>query len=271
MSANILQKYNVNIVGSGDTTLVFAHGFGSEQQAWRHQIAAFQSQYRIVLFDYLGCGKSDVSNYNPYHYNSIVRYADDVLAIYEALNLKDTIFIGHSVSGMVGLLTSTKVPSLFRKLIFVSTSPRYLNDDGYIGGFEPSDLKTLYAAMSANYLSWANGFAPIAMANSQQPELGHEFARTLSSMRPDIAQSTARVIFEMDLRSQLSSIQHPSVFLQSTNDVIVPMNVGHYLSTHCPASQLVVLNAEGHLPHVSAPDEVNSAIRNFITDRQTEV
>jgi sigma-B regulation protein RsbQ len=268
MLANIIQKYNVNVTGSGDTTLVFAHGFGSEQEAWEHQIAAFQTQYRIVLFDYLGCGKSDVSNYNPLFYTSLAHYADDVLAIYKALDLKDTIYVGHSVSGMIGMLASQKAPSRFRDLVFVSSSPRYLNDGDYIGGFEPSDLKTLYAAMAANYLSWANGFAPIAVANAQHPELGREFARTLGAMRPDIAQSTARVIFETDMRSELASMQHPSLILQSTNDPIVPPSVGDYLAAHCPDSRLMMLNAEGHLPHFSSPDEVTSAIWDFITDRQ---
>lgn len=268
MSINIIQKYNVNVIGSGDTTLVFAHGFGSEQEAWRHQIAAFQAEYRIVLFDYLGCGKSDISDYNPLFYNSLARYAEDVLAIYAALDLKNTIYVGHSVSGMIGMLASQKAPSCFRDLVFVSSSPRYLNDGDYMGGFELSDLKTLYAAMAANYLSWANGFAPIAVANSQQPELGREFARTLGGMRPDIAQSTARVIFETDMRTELACIQHPSLILQSTNDVIVPPNVGDYLAAHCPNSRLVTLNAEGHLPHFSSPDEVTRAIWDFVTNRQ---
>jgi sigma-B regulation protein RsbQ len=269
MLSNILQKYNVNTIGSGNTTIVFAHGFGSDQSAWRHQIEAFQSQYRIVLFDYLGCGKSDVSGYNPLYYNSLARYAEDVLAIYAALDLKDTIYVGHSVSAMIGLLASKKAPSRFRDLIFVSASPRYLNDEDYKGGFEPSDLKTLYAAMAENYLSWANGFAPRAMGHAEQPELGREFARTLSGMRPDIAQSIARVIFEADLRADLASLQHPSLILQSTHDVIVPPSVGHYLAAHCPASRLVMLNAEGHLPHFSSPDEVTGAIRDFIIDRQS--
>jgi sigma-B regulation protein RsbQ len=268
MSANIIQKYNVNVLGSGSTTLVFAHGFGSEQEAWRHQIAAFQNQYRIVLFDYLGCGKSDISNYNPLYYNSLARYAEDVLAIYEALDLKDTIYVGHSVSGMIGMLASKKAPARFRDLIFVSSSPRYLNDGDYVGGFEQSDLESLYAAMAANYLNWASGLAPIAVANAEHPELGREFARTLGAMRPDIAQSTARVIFETDMRSQLPSVQHPALFLQSTNDAVVPPSVGDYLMEHCPDSRLVMLNAEGHLPHFSSPDEVTRAIWDFLTDRQ---
>jgi sigma-B regulation protein RsbQ len=268
MTAEILRKYNVNVVGSGDTTLVFAHGFGSEQQAWKHQIKTFQTEYRLVLFDYLGCGKSDISNYNPLRYNSLERYAEDVLEIYEALDLKDTIYVGHSVSAMIGLLASRKDPSRFRNLVFVSASPRYLNDEGYVGGFELSDLQTLYSAMAANYLGWANGFAPLAMGNSQQPELGYEFARTLSAMRPDIAQSTARVIFELDMRAELSSIQHPVLILQSNNDVIVPTSVGQYLANHSPGSRFVLLNAEGHLPHFSSPEQVTQAIRDFIVDSQ---
>jgi sigma-B regulation protein RsbQ len=266
MGVDILQKFNVKTMGHGDTTLVFAHGFGSEQGAWRHQIAAFESNYKIVLFDYLGCGQSDIRDYNPMDYDSLRRYKDDVVAIYKALNLTDTIYIGHSASAMIGMLASLEKPDWFRKLIFVSASPRYLNDGAYVGGFEKSDLKTLYEAMATNYLIWANGFASLAMGNSEKPELGREFARSLSAMRPDIAQSTARVIFEADFRSDIPSLRHPTLILQANKDIAVPISVGSYLAEHTPQSHLILLNAEGHLPHMSAPEEVTDAIRDFIAE-----
>ncbi len=266
MNTQIIQKFNVHTVGNGDQTLVMGHGFGSDQTAWRYQIAAIGSKYRIVLFDYLGCGQADISDYNPYHYNSVESYRDDVLKIYEALDLSKTIFIGHSVSAMVGMLVALARPELITKLVFVGASPRYLNDKGYIGGFEQSDLDTLYQTMAANYLGWSNGFAPAAIANAERPELGREFAGTLSAMRPDIAQSTARIIFELDLRSQLKLVQQPVLILQSSQDIVVPQAVGDYLASQIPHNKLVSLNAKGHLPHLSSPDEVSAPIKQFISD-----
>lgn len=265
MQNDIRHKFNVNILGSGQSTLVFAHGFGSDQTAWRHQIAAFQANYRLVVFDYLGCGAADSRDYNPLQYNSLQRYAEDLLAIYAALELTDTIFVGHSVSAMIGMLASKAQPAWFRKLIFISASPRYLNDGAYIGGFEQRDLHILYETMAANYLEWANGFAPLVMGQAAAPELGREFANTLGAMRPDIAQSTARLIFESDFRAELAHIQQPVLLLQANNDMAVPMAVSYYLAARIPRSQLVILNAEGHCSHISAPTEITQAIRTFIT------
>ncbi len=267
IETRVMQKFNIHIFGTGDQTLVMAHGFGSDQTAWRYQTKALCSQYRIVLFDYIGYGKSDISTYSPLRYNSVESYRDDVLEIYDALDLTGTIFIGHSMSAMIGMLAASAQPERFTKLVFVGASPRYLNDDGYVGGFNQSDLNSLYETMAVNYLDWSSGFAPLAIANPHRPELAQEFVRTLSSMRPDIAQSIARVIFESDFRSQLSSIQQPVLLLQAQRDIVVPAAVGDYLAARIPRNKLIFLNAEGHLPHLSAPDEVLSAIQQFIPDR----
>jgi len=261
----VKSQFNITIVGDGPITLVLAHGFGSDQTAWRHHVSALSTHYRLVMFDYLGRGKSDISTYTARAYTSLRRYADDVLAIYDDLQLTDSIFIGHSVSAMIGALASQVQPERFRALVFVGASPRYLNDVGYVGGFERSDLNTLFKAMSDNYLGWANGFAPIAMGNPDRPELGREFAATLSAMRPDIAQSVAQVIFQTDFRGELANFRHPILILQSNQDAFVPVEVGDYLAANLPDSQIIHLNAVGHFPHLSAPDEVSKAIRTFVT------
>lgn len=263
MQTDVLQKFKVNILGKGNPTIVFAHGFGSDQMVWRHQMAAFQAQYCVVAFDYLGCDKADIRDYNPLQYNSLYRYIADLLAIYGALT--DTIFVGHSVSAMLRVLASHAKPQWFRQLIFIGVSPRYLNDGAYIGGFEQRELDILYDTMAANYLRWATGFGSMVMANVDRPELGQEFARSRSAMRPDLAQSTARLIFESDLRAELPHIQHPVLLLQSNNDIAGPIAAGVYLAAHIPQSQLVLLNVEGHLPHLSAPNEVTHALNAFIT------
>ncbi len=264
---NLFHKFNVTVTGQGEPTLVLAHGFGSDQTAWRYQVSELSAQHRIVLFDHLGCGKADVSDYSPRLYNSFERYAQDIVAIYQALELRDTVYVGHSVSAMLGVLASLQEPARFSKLVFVGASPRYLNAEGYVGGFEQSDLNELYEAMNQNYLGWANGFAPYAMGNTDRPELGLEFARSLSAMRPDIAQSTARMIFESDLRNTLPRIEYPVLILQSQHDPVVPLPVGEYLAAHIRHGSLKLMNSYGHLPHLSAPDEVTSAIREFIGAR----
>lgn len=261
---SILNDLNVHRLGEGPTTLVFAHGFGSDQTAWRHQVAAFKDHYQIVLFDHIGCGNSNIHKYNPVDYDSLARYRDDVLALYRQLDLTETIYIGHSMSAMIGALASIAYPEGFSRLIFIGGSPHYCNDGSYIGGFTPTDLDNLYRTMADNYLGWANGFSQLVMANTDRPELGREFARTLSAMRPDIAQSIARLIFESDFRTELPLIGHPVLVLQTENDVAVPVSVGAYLATHLPRAQLALLPTEGHLPHISAPHEVNTAIRSFV-------
>jgi sigma-B regulation protein RsbQ len=264
MSNSILERNNVKILGSGSQTLILAHGFGSDQTAWRHQVAAFASEYRIVLFDHVGAGKSDFAAYSPHRYSSLYSYAEDLLDLCAELKLTQCVLVGHSVSGMVSLLAALVEPQRFSQLIFISASPRYLNDEGYIGGFDQSDLDALYAAMSTNYYAWASGFAPIAMGNPDKPELALEFANTLSAIRPDIAQAVSRVIFQSDHRVELPRLTVPTTILQASNDIAVPPEVGHYMSQKIPRSKLIPIPATGHLPHISAPDVVTHAIASCL-------
>src|SRR6478672_670863 len=260
MSASVLERNNVNQLGNGERTLIFAHGFGSDQSAWRHQVAAFASDFRVVLFDHVGAGKSDFSAYSPRRYSSLYSYAEDLLDLCNELKLTQSILVGHSVSGMVSLLAALVEPDCFSKLVFISASPRYLNDGEYFGGFEQSDLDSLYTAMASNYYAWAAGFAPIAMGNPDKPELAKEFASTLSAIRPDIAQAVARVIFQSDHREELPRLKIPTVILQASDDIAVPTEVGQYMATKIPHSQLIPIPAKGHLPHISSPNVVTSTI-----------
>jgi sigma-B regulation protein RsbQ len=264
MTASVLERNNVNQVGDGKQTIIFAHGFGSDQTAWRHQVAAFAPHFRIVLFDHVGAGKSDFSAYSPRRYSSLYSYAEDLLDLCAALKLKQAILVGHSVSGMVSLLAALGEPEYFSQLIFISASPRYLNDEGYVGGFEQADLDSIYAAMASNYYAWASGFAPIAMGNPDKPELALEFAKTLGQIRPDIAQAVARLIFQSDHRAELARLKIPAVILQSNNDIAVPPEVGQYLADHIPGGRLIPVPAQGHLPHLSAPDTITQAIASCL-------
>ncbi|MBD1909380.1 MULTISPECIES: alpha/beta hydrolase [unclassified Leptolyngbya] len=262
MPSKVFKRNNVVVLGQGEQTIIFAHGFGSDQTAWRHQVEAFQSDYRIVLFDHVGAGKSDMAAYSPHRYSSLYSYAEDLLELCAELKLSQAILVGHSVSGMVSLLAALVDPSRFKQLIFMGASPRYVNDanTSYIGGFEQSDLDALYEAMSSNYYAWVSGFAPIAMGNPDRPELATEFANTLAAIRPDIAQAVSRVIFQSDHRAELPRLKVPTTILQSNNDVAVPLVVGDYLAKHIPNSKLININAQGHLPHISAPHVVTQTI-----------
>ncbi|MBD2014648.1 alpha/beta hydrolase [Microcoleus sp. FACHB-53] len=264
MGTSILERNNVKILGNGSKTMIFAHGFGSDQTAWRHQVAAFASNYRIVLFDHVGAGKSDFSAYSPRRYSSLYSYSEDLLDLCAELKLTQCILVGHSVSGMVSLLAALVEPQRFSQLIFISASPRYLNDEGYFGGFEQSDLDALYAAMSSNYYAWVSGFAPIAMGNPEKPELALEFANTLAAIRPDIAQAVARVIFQSDHRAELPRLTLPTTILQASDDIAVPLEVGQYMANQIADSQLIPIKARGHLPHISAPDVVTHAIASCL-------
>ncbi|WP_017719358.1 alpha/beta fold hydrolase [Kamptonema formosum] len=264
MATTVFERNNVQVLGSGKQTIVFAHGFGTDQTAWRHQVVAFQSRYRIVLFDHVGAGKSNFAAYSPRRYSSLYSYAEDLLEICAELGLRQCVLVGHSVSGMVSLLAALVDPKLFSRLIFMGASPRYLNDKDYVGGFEQSDLDALYTAMSSNYYAWASGFAPLAMRNPERPELALEFAQGLSAIRPDIAQAVARVIFQSDHRAELPRLNVPTLIIQSSDDIAVPPEVGAYMAKKIPKSQLMPVAATGHLPHLSAPEEVNRAIEAYL-------
>lgn len=268
IKGNPIKKNNVTIIGKTDanTTMIFAHGFGTDQTAWKTVADAFSDQYKIILYDNAGAGNSDPEAFSPNKYNTLDSYADDLIAICEELQIQDAIMVAHSVSGMISLLAAIKRPQYFSKIILVGASPRYRNDVNYVGGFEQSDLDGLYEAMDNNYFAWVSGFSQLAMANPENPQLAESFAATLSSIRPDIAQSVARVIFQSDYRSELPKINKETLIIQSNNDIAVPLEVAQYLNNHIQKSKMVVVNATGHFPHISAPQEIISAIKGFINE-----
>jgi sigma-B regulation protein RsbQ len=263
---DILRKNNVKILGNPDApqTMVFGHGFGTDQSAWRQVLQAFSGDYRIILYDNVGAGNSDPDAFSAARYSRLTSYADDIIDFCDELKIRDAIYVGHSVSGMVGMLASKKAPDFFSKHIFMNASPRYLNDTQYVGGFSREDLDTLFSAMANNYQAWASGFAGAAMGNPEKPHLTDQFAQTLSAIRPDIALAVAKAIFESDNRRELNDFVKKSLIIQANNDIAVPMEVGRYLSRNISNSKLSVINATGHFPHMSAPDEVIKAIKAFI-------
>ncbi len=244
--------------------MVFGHGFGTDQRIWGKIVPAFSENYRIVLYDNVGAGKSDLDCFIPEKYRSLDAYADDLQEICSALQLKDAVFVGHSVSGMIGLLAALNVPGLFSEMVLIGASPRYLNDKNYVGGFHQAELDSLYFQMRANYVEWVGGFSKVAMRNDHKPDLSKEFEDSLLSLRPDISLEVAKSIFQSDFRLILKFVENKVLILQAQKDIAVPQEVAEYLHARIKDSKLVMVNAEGHYPHVSAPEEVIAAIQDFL-------
>lgn len=262
------RKNNINIEGNLDATqtIIFAHGFGTDQTSWSNVKRAFKDDYRLVLYDNVGGGKADPKAFSPIKYNTLNSYADDLITIVKELKLQDAIVVAHSVSSMITLLASIKEPEYFSKVVFIGASPRYLNDENanYMGGFTQPALDSMYETMTTNYYAWVSGFSAAAMGNPDHPELGQSFARTLSEIRPDIALSVAKVIFESDVRKELPKMKKKTLLLQAHEDIAVPAEVAEYLNQNISGSKLAYIDATGHFPHISAPAEVITAIKSFI-------
>jgi sigma-B regulation protein RsbQ len=244
--------------------MVFAHGFGCDQNMWRLVWPHFSDRYRIVLFDHMGSGRSDVRAYDERRYSSLKGYAEDVLAICSELDLHDVVFVGHSVSAMIGVLAAADDPGRFARLVLVGPSPRYVDDAGYVGGFSQSDVQELLDSLASNYLGWSSAMAPVIMGNPERPELGEELTNSFCRTDPEIAHQFARVTFLSDNREDLVRVRTPSLVLQCREDMIAPQSVGEYVHAHLANSRLVVLNATGHCPNLSAPGETVGAIRSFL-------
>ena len=245
--------------------MLFAHGFGCDQNMWRFVTPAFEPDYKVVTFDHVGAGGSDLAAYSSDRYGSLHGYAEDVLQICDELDLTDVIFVGHSVAAMMGVLAAEKDPDRFDRLILVGPSPRYVADDGYAAGFTRSDIEGLLDALDSNYLGWSRQMAPVIVGNPERPELGDELTNSFCRTDPEIAKQFARVTFLSDNRDDLPNVGVPALILQCSEDAIAPEAVGEYVHRNIPGSEIVHLSATGHCPNLSAPEETVGAIRSFLS------
>jgi sigma-B regulation protein RsbQ len=245
--------------------MLFAHGFGCDQNMWRFLVPAFEDDYRIVLFDYVGSGKSDLAAYDPERYASLDGYAQDVLDVCHALDLRDVVFVGHSVSAMVGVLAANREPERFARLVLIGPSPRYVNEPpDYVGGFDRADIEGLLEMMDRNFVGWANFLAPAIMGRPDQPALGAELTESFCSTDPVIARRFAEATFFADNRADLPHVRVPALVLQCADDIVAPTAVGEYVHRRMPGSTLRHMRATGHCPHMSAPDETIALIREYL-------
>jgi sigma-B regulation protein RsbQ len=259
------RRNNVTVTGNPlGPTVVLAHGFGCDQNMWRLTVPALVEKYRVVLFDYVGSGRSDLSAFSEGRYASLRGYARDVVEVCEALDLRDAVFVGHSVSAMIGVLAAGMAPERIGALVMVAPSPRYIDDDGYRGGFSTQDIDELLESLESNYLGWSAAMAPLIMGNPERPELGEELKNSFCATDPEMARVFARTTFLSDSRSDLRSVRVPTLVLECTQDAIAPREVGAFVHEAIPGSSLVTLDATGHCPHLSAPEATNEAITGFL-------
>ncbi len=268
MMMSALSRNNVRLVGNGDTPMVFAHGYGCDQTMWRLIVPAFVDTHRVVLFDHVGAGRSDLSAYDRTKYSSLGGYAQDILEICDELDLKHGIFVGHSVSAMIGLLAAIQEPERFDHLVLIGPSPCYINDGDYFGGFCRKDIDDLLELQDSNYLGWGSSLAPVIMGNADRPELTETLRNSFCRTDPEIAKQFAAVTFLSDIRADLPKARVRSLVLQCQADAIAPLAVGEYVQRHLPDSEMVVLDATGHCPHLSAPEETIAAIKDFLCPKE---
>ena len=257
-------RNNVHVSGDGPATVVFAHGFGCDQNMWRLLAPAYAKRYRTVVFDLVGSGDSDHSAYDPVKYGSLQGYADDALEIVEHFAAGPTIFVGHSVSSMIGLLAHLKAPERFAAQVMIGPSPCYINDGDYVGGFTRADIESLLETLEGNYLGWSSNMAPAIMGAPDQPALSVELTNSFCRSDPEIAKQFARVTFLSDVRAELPRLRAPTLIVQCNDDIIAPVAVGEYMHRQLPQSTLSIIENVGHCPHLSAPSRVSQAMDAFL-------
>ena len=262
--SRVTDRMNAHTGGVGERAIMFAHGFGCDQNMWRYVAPAFEADYRTVLFDHVGAGGSDLAAFDAKKYSSLTGYADDVVDLARELGIENGIFVGHSVSAMIGLLAARKAPGLFDTLVLIGPSPRYVDDGDYVGGFAEAQIHELLEFLDSNHMGWSQAMASAIMGNPDRPELGEELTNSFCRTDPEIAKQFARTTFLSDNRADLSAIDARVLILQCREDVIAPLCVGEYVHRALPGSELVILDATGHCPNLSAPEETIAAIKAFV-------
>lgn len=264
---DVTKRNNIRMRGTGTRAIVFAHGFGCDQNMWRFVAPAFEDEFRTITYDQVGAGGSDLAAYDKEKYSTLEGYAQDLIEIGNDLQLEDAIFVGHSVSAMIGLLAANKAPGIFGRLVMIGPSPRYIDDGEYVGGFSKKQIDELLEFLEANHMGWSAQMAPMIMGNADRPELGEELTNSFCRTDPEIAKAFARATFLSDNRDDLSSVAVPTLILQCSDDIIANRHVGEYVQSRIPDSQIVLLEATGHCPNLSAPEEVVAAMRPFVSSQ----
>ncbi len=265
-------RNNIHISGTGDRVLLFVHGFGCDQSMWRYVAPAFEADYKVVLMDLVGSGQSDLSAFSLDRYSNLEGYAEDIVEVIEAFEISDATLIGHSVSGMLGIIAAIHNPKLFSRIVMIGPSPCYLNHPpDYLGGFDRQDIEEMLDLMDKNYMGWASFLAPISMGNPDSPEYAKELEERFCSTDPITAKAFAKATFYSDYRHVLSQVRTPCLIMQCSEDAIVPDSVGEYMHQEIPGSTYVKLAATGHCPHLSHPQETTAVIKAYLKQHHTDL
>lgn len=263
---SVLERHHVTVAGNlaAQRSIIFAHGFGTDQTAWDAIVPAFAADHRIIRFDNAGAGRAAPEAFVQHRYLGLKGYANDLVEIADALDVHNAVLVGHSVGAMIAALAALAKPVRFARLVLVGASPRYLDTDGYHGGLTREDLDRVYSAVVENFPQWVDHYAAQAMANPERPHLAASFANTLRVIPPDRALTVLCSILQSDHRADLLALRQPTLIVQARDDIFVPLDVAHWLRDHIPHAALRIIDATGHFPHLSAPDQVIAALREFI-------
>jgi sigma-B regulation protein RsbQ len=259
----VLQRHSVRVIGQDKPAMLLCNGFGCTQHIWHYLTTALAVHYQVIVFDYVGSGASDMSAYTAQKYATLAGYAQDVVEICQALDLRETILVGHSVGATIAMLAAIKAPQHFAKAVLLAPSPCYINEPGYYGGFERSDLLQVLTAMEVDHQAWTTAFADMLLGPANTASLGAELANFFCDTDSPIARQFAQVTFLADNRADVGLLNTPTLIVQCTDDVAGPAEVGAYLLQHLPQGKLITLNTTGHCPHLSAPLETLAAIQAF--------
>jgi sigma-B regulation protein RsbQ len=264
--SNIIKRNNVKVIGNGEKTLMFAHGFGCDQNMWERLTPYFKDDYRLVLFDYVGSGQSELSAFDRQRYSSINGYAQDIIDVCEALYINEAVFIGHSVSCSAGIVAANLHPEYFSQLVLIGPSPCFLNlPPDYLGGFDKQDLEELLELMDQNFVGWANYLAPVVAGLSGEGQIAGELSASFCSTDPLVAKTFARTTFFADNRKDFEQNNIPCLLLQHEKDTLAPLNVGEYLNSNTAKSTYRVLDVVGHCAHMSHAELVSETIKKYLS------
>ena len=264
MEKNSITRNNVNRLGKGKQTMLFAHGYGCDQNMWRFITPAFQKDYDCVLFDHVGSGDSDKDSYDFEKYNTLEGYAEDIIALCDELELKNVIYVGHSVGAIMGVLAAARRPDLFDRMILIGPSPCYINKNGYYGGFSQQDINELVETLENNYLGWSSYITPVIIGDPEKPEFTEELHNSFCRMNPNIAKHFAKVTFLSDNRDDLFKVSTPALIIQCHPDIIAPVQVGLYVHEKMLNSNFIQLESPGHCPHLTSPELTINALKFYL-------
>lgn len=256
-----VQLLSATIQGDGPNTIVFGNGLSTTQQVWSQMLTYLPADWRVVRFDYVGTTPATSAHWDATRYQTYAGHAEDLRALLQRLDAQRLLFVGHSMSGMIGAIAETTSPGLVSELFMIGASPSYVNRDDYHGGFSTEDVDGLLRSVDADLAAWMAGFGPMALGRDAAASHLIEFRDALLALRPDIGRTLLRSIFTSDNRDVVPRLTCPVSVVQCADDVAVPTVVGEWLAARTNCVLHEVLPVSGHLPHLTHPTLLGPLLR----------